>query len=231
MTEDEWQTATNPNMMIVYLTSPTPQRSDRKLTLFALACVDRIRPFIQDQRFLETLAIEERMADGLASPKECVRAADLARKTERAARRRFRQMYDGRQPTHEELRAFFADKVAYSFVYAPWMLARCVATEVKSFVQTVGDSEAEEDTRQCLLLREIFGNPFRPVAVDPNWLTSAVVGLARGILEERAFERLPILADALEEAGCQESAILTHCRSSGPHVPGCWVIDLLLEPR
>jgi hypothetical protein len=74
----------------------------------------------------------------------------------------------------------------------------------------------------------LFGNPFRPVAVEPDWLTSTVVALARGIYEERAFDRLPILADALQDAGCEHPDILTHCRGDGPHVRGCWIVDLLL---
>jgi hypothetical protein len=80
-------------------------------------------------------------------------------------------------------------------------------------------------------LREIFGNPFRPVAVEPSWLRwqdGTVVRIARAIYDERAFDRLPILADALEEAGCTNTDILSHCRQSGGHVRGCWVVDLLL---
>ena len=77
-------------------------------------------------------------------------------------------------------------------------------------------------------LREVVGNPFRPVAFDPRWLTSTVVGLARGIYDERAFDRMPILADALEDAGCDDAHVLAHCRGDGPHVRGCWVVDLVL---
>ena len=81
---------------------------------------------------------------------------------------------------------------------------------------------------QLALLRAIFGNPFRPVAVDPAWPTSDVVALAKGIYEERAFDRMPILADALQDAGCDNEDILSHCRGPGPHVRGCWVVDLVL---
>jgi hypothetical protein len=78
------------------------------------------------------------------------------------------------------------------------------------------------------LIREIHGNPFRPTTIDPAWLTSTVVELARGIYDERAFDRLPILADALQDAGCDDADVLDHCRGPGPHVRGCWVIDVLL---
>lgn len=79
-----------------------------------------------------------------------------------------------------------------------------------------------------LLIRDIFGNPFRPVTFDPRWRTTDVGGVAQAIYEDRAFDRLPILADALMDAGCDNDDILAHCRSDGPHVRGCWVLDLVL---
>jgi hypothetical protein len=87
---------------------------------------------------------------------------------------------------------------------------------------------ALENKGQTDLLREIIGNPFRPISVDARWLTSTVVALAHAIYDDRTFGRLPILADALEEAGCTNADILNHCRQLGEHVRGCWVIDLLL---
>jgi hypothetical protein len=85
-----------------------------------------------------------------------------------------------------------------------------------------------ECSEQCHLLRDIFGNPFRPVCVDSAWLASTVLSLATGIYQERAFDRMPILADALQDAGCDNEDILNHCRQPGEHVRGCWVVDLLL---
>jgi len=86
----------------------------------------------------------------------------------------------------------------------------------------------QEEIAQCHLLRDIFGNPFRPVTPDSTWLTSNVTALAQAIYDERAFDRMPILADALEDAGCTNQEILAHCRGVGAHVRGCWVVDLLL---
>ncbi len=74
----------------------------------------------------------------------------------------------------------------------------------------------------------VLGNPFRPVAVDPAWQSSTVISLAQAIYDDRGFDRMPILADALEEAGCTNADVLDHCRGAGPHVRGCWVVDLLL---
>lgn len=81
---------------------------------------------------------------------------------------------------------------------------------------------------QANLLRDIVGNPSRPVTFDPTWRSDTVVALAEAIYADRAFDRLPILADALEEAGCDHSDVLAHCRGPGPHVRGCWVVDLVL---
>ena len=80
----------------------------------------------------------------------------------------------------------------------------------------------------AVLLRDIFGNPFRPVAFDPSWGSSAALGLAWSMYESRDFAAMPILADALEESGCESADILSHCRGPGPHVRGCWVVDLVL---
>jgi hypothetical protein len=79
------------------------------------------------------------------------------------------------------------------------------------------------------LVRDIYGpNPFHPVVFDPAWKTSTAIGLASHMYESRVFDRMPILADSLEDAGCDNPDILRHCRGDGPHVRGCWVVDLVL---
>lgn len=88
--------------------------------------------------------------------------------------------------------------------------------------------EGDDPRAEALLLREIFGNPFDPISIEASQLTPTVVSLALAIYTERAFDRLAILADALEDAGCTNQEILAHCRGPGPHVRGCWVVDLLL---
>ncbi|MBA4192542.1 MAG: hypothetical protein C0467_31630 [Planctomycetaceae bacterium] len=85
------------------------------------------------------------------------------------------------------------------------------------------------DIRQAVILRDIFGNPFRPVTIDPSWLTSDVVALATGMYESRDFSAMSILADALQDAGCDNDDVLNHCRDEKQvHVRGCWVVDLVL---
>ena len=79
------------------------------------------------------------------------------------------------------------------------------------------------------LLRCIFGNPFRPATIDPTWFTSPAVALAASMYESRDFAPMPILADALQDAGCENADVLAHCRNAqAPHVRGCWVVDLVL---
>jgi hypothetical protein len=93
---------------------------------------------------------------------------------------------------------------------------------------------AEEQQIQTSLLRDIVGNPFRPPVIDPGWLSwqdGAVPRLARALYEERGFDHLPILADALEEAGCTDAEILGHCRGPGSHTRGCWLVDSLLGEK
>jgi hypothetical protein len=88
------------------------------------------------------------------------------------------------------------------------------------------DQDAEAKA-VCCCLHDIFGNPFRAVTLDPNGLTPTVVALAQ-MYESRDFSAMPILADALQDAGCEDAAILGHCRGPGPHVRGCWAVDLVL---
>jgi hypothetical protein len=80
----------------------------------------------------------------------------------------------------------------------------------------------------CRLIRELFGNPFRPLSFSAAWRTDTAVALARQMDDKRDFSAMPILADALQDAGCDSEDILSHCRGVGPHVRGCWVVDLAL---
>jgi hypothetical protein len=87
---------------------------------------------------------------------------------------------------------------------------------------------SEEFAVQAALARCVLGNPFRPVTFSPCWRTDTAVALARQMYESRNFSAMPILADALQDAGCENTDILDHCRGPGPHVRGCWVVDLVL---
>jgi hypothetical protein len=78
------------------------------------------------------------------------------------------------------------------------------------------------------LLAEVYGPREGGVTFSPAWQTSTAVALARGMYETRDFAAMPILADALEDAGCDNADVLAHCRGDGPHVRGCWVVDRVL---
>jgi hypothetical protein len=81
---------------------------------------------------------------------------------------------------------------------------------------------------QMEIIHDIFGNPFHPATLDPAWRTPSVVNLADAIYDNRAFDCMPLLAGALEEAGYRDAEVLEHCRGPRPHVRGCWVVDLIL---
>ena len=90
--------------------------------------------------------------------------------------------------------------------------------------------KAIEREQQTLLVRDVFGNPFDPVSFTLNWRSDTVVSLARHMYASRDFSAMPILADAIEEAGCDDASILAHCRTiTENHIRGCWVLDLVLD--
>ena len=89
-------------------------------------------------------------------------------------------------------------------------------------------ASGEEGLAQAILVREVFGNPFRLVAFKPEWRTDTSLALAQQMYDTRDFSLMPILADALQDVGCDNTDILDHCRSEGPHVRGCWVVDAIL---
>ncbi|VTR94613.1 Uncharacterized protein (Fragment) OS=uncultured bacterium PE=4 SV=1 [Gemmata massiliana] len=83
--------------------------------------------------------------------------------------------------------------------------------------------------RQPALIRDIFGNPFRPMTFRSTWRSPTVVELASWMYESRDFGAMPNLADELQRAGCDSADLLDHCRGTGPHVRGCWAVDLVLD--
>jgi hypothetical protein len=111
---------------------------------------------------------------------------------------------------------------------------RRVAVRAYRAGQLPGTSATAVERQMKQRHADLFGNPFRAPAITEDtlrWNEGTVVKIAKGIYDEQAYERVPILADALEEAGCTDAEVLTHCRGSGPHVRGCWVVDRLRDPR
>jgi hypothetical protein len=112
---------------------------------------------------------------------------------------------------------------------AAWRVAASAACNAARIVlptySTPGDPSP---AKEIVLLRDLFGDLFRLFAINQRWLTSEVVAVANGIYDDRAFECLPVLADALEDAGCSDTDILSPLHSPDPHVRGCWALDLIL---
>jgi hypothetical protein len=236
MTEVEWLRASDLHEVLAFLDG---KASDRKMRLFAVACCRRIWPYFPSDFSRRAVEIVEQAAEDLVAENEVLGVLRAAR------------LYtDSSEAQSSEVgcsAAFAAASLAgaYSAEKQIWRATRvadCARdtlhwAEHEAAVQQGCDQaqaltraemrEAVEAKAQAALLQDIVPNPFRPISIDPGWLTLDVRALARGIYDDRAFDRLPILADALIDAGCDNAEILDHCRSSGPHVRGCWVVDLL----
>ena len=229
MTEKEWLKSNEPGQLLGNLGRI---QSKRKRRLFGCACCRRIWPLLPDERCRSAVVTAEQFADGEVGSEELTRAKVEAKASSEEDRG---PIYTDRWAAGACYCAAFANagdaaKAWHSATSAQQMNAlthrggsggrrdSAIMTEVWN----------QELPAQVALLRDIFGNPFRPVSLDPAWLTSDVLALARGIYDERAFDRMPILADALQDAGCDNPDVLTHCRGDETHVRGCWVVDLLL---
>jgi hypothetical protein len=227
MTESEWLTCTDPQPMLELLRG---KASDRKLRLFAVACCRRIWHLLTDEPSRRAVEEAERVDEG-------VRAAEL----ELAFANAFASCLEAAESS---LGQFAAEAAAHTceddaMVAAEW--ASQTAAQVAAHEQgglTLSHSVASVGVladllrgaraKQCDSLRDIFGNPFHPLPMDPAWLTPPVTQFASAIYDTRAFVRMPALADALEQAGCHDLDILAHCRQSGEHFLGNWLLDLLL---
>ncbi len=210
MTEAEWLAATDPTDLLVF---EEHRSSDRKLRLFSCACVSRIWDCLWQERCRQAISIGERLADGGVNEEE----RKVALQTVQAA-----FMEASPLPNSPQEDAIIAAR--YTLVSSA-LLGFAAANRAAS-CRTTG--KATEQAAKATLFRDIFGNPFRPVVLDPSWLTSTAVSLARQMYDSRDFSAMPILADALQDSGCEDEAVLSHCRSDGPHVRGCWVVDLVL---
>jgi hypothetical protein len=228
MMEREWLAARKPDPMLDYLRQ---QAGDRKLRLFAAACCREVWGLL-DAPVRSAVEMVERYADGEATLIQimAVRAAC------QAAEKKGGSVAQAAQAVYWTTKQLIGDCVQAS------CNAASDATTTEALRTTDRPARELDDVwekartavaaRQADLLRDCFGNPFRPVALDPAWLAwgGGIVGrLARAAYEERAFDRLPVLADALEEAGCHDADVLGHCRGGGPHARGCWVLDLVLS--
>jgi hypothetical protein len=220
VTEAEWLACTDLLQMYGQLRSmgKIKDNRSRKFRLRNAACCRRIWPLLTDERSRAAIEVAERFVEGRASEAELKEAYQHASTV---------SSWVGWESFAAARTLLPADSTTCSYDAG-------AASQVCDFVTM---SLAKEQARceahaQIKLLWDVFGNPFRPSLPLPPavlaWNDGAIPKLAQAIYDERAFDRLPLLADALEQAGCHDADILAHCRHPGPHVRGCWVVDLLL---
>lgn len=227
MTEKEWLTAVEPWGMIEFVRESAGKR---KLRLFTCACCRQVLNPFAPRLAGRALDAAEAFADGtitratLNQVRELVaQATVVARGDDTRGRIGYlchlldgclSACWNGDEAEAAQDAALAAARAAADM---PWPAAGARPAEF-----------ADELATQADLLRDLVGNPFRSVGIELEWLTDTVLALARGIYAERAFDRMPILADALQDAGCDDEELLAHCRADRDHARGCWVVDLLL---
>jgi hypothetical protein len=199
--------------MLLYLRGKI---SDRKLRLFAVACTAAIRHLLAGECSREVIRFTERWAeDATAGP--AVSKATNANY----------QLLQSLQPYTAQRMATAAVNTAAG--PGAWAAAWLVVSDVRSSLWAASQRPPHSVAAdQAALLRHIAGKPDCPDLFDPAWRTPEAVAIARAAYDDCQWDDLPILADALEEAGCADEVLLTHCREPGEHVRGCWVLDLVL---
>ena len=213
MTEAEWVECSDPIPMLQFLHE---KGSDRKLRLFNCVSCRRIWHLLNDERTRRAVETAERFADQLAT---CDELAEAANAGDDAAQKAY---LDIRRCAPDADAAYAAAASAYNDADANVEYVQMATAHAGGVYQITYAS----------LLRDLLGPLlFRQITTSPgllSWNDSTIPKIAQAIYDERAFDRLPILADALEDAGCDNADILNHCREPGEHVRGCWVVDLLL---
>jgi hypothetical protein len=234
MTEQEWlgQVPTDfPDIALNAMLDEIAYRaSSRKLRLFACACCRRVWHFLGENS-RRPVFVAERFADGKATVKELSAARDLA----------YHTFYDSSHATAAHKNAAGAPICAAEVQRPDAHPVSFAGEAAMSALDAFGadyfekklsyDHYRTEAEMQVSLLRDIIGNPFRSVSMPAAvlaWNDGIVPRLAQDIYDERTFDRLPILAEALEDADFHDADILGHCRLAGSHVLGCWVVDLVL---
>jgi hypothetical protein len=229
VTEAEWLAGTDPWPML----DPDVfcgRSRDRKLRLFACACVRRVWDSLADLRSRMAVEVAERFADGGATWAELRVAFNAAWAAGHG--------FAGHTGVAEAAALECASHDSFAAARnASRTAAQAVAWSAPRAAGAVGvydalaDALAEAQADQCTLLRELIGNPFRPVNLPAHvltWNDRTVPRLAGLVYAERRWDDLPVLADALEEAGCSDAAILAHCRGGGEHLRGCFAVDWAL---
>jgi hypothetical protein len=237
VTEAEWLSSTDAQKMLTFLRDRGA--SERKLKLAGCACSRRVAPLPADCRLDELVAAAGRVADGEDAGTEV--AAILAGLQADITDGMGWSLFQGRAgiafaAAHPPDNRFYMTAYDWLACAAAWDRVPTATVDPDDWGGLPQDPDwravwGREREGQVAILRDIFGNPLHPLVFEPRWRTEAVVSLSRGIYEERAFDRLSVLGDALEDAGCDSTVVLEHCRGPNDHVRGCWLIDEVLQKR
>jgi hypothetical protein len=223
MTPDEWRTCADLDAMLTFARR-RGHFSQRKRRLFACGCCQRLGPLLPEVH-RRALAVAEQFADGLVSQTELGRAwssasTDTVTRSSHAAWAAWATAGDPRDALlTQTLLSNISLYAANAFANQP---LRACAVDPRT-----APAWHVERARHRDLLRDVV-NPFRTAKLDPTHSPPLVTAIAATIYEERRFEELPILADALEEANWDHADLLAHCREPGEHIRGCWAVDVLL---
>ena len=226
MTEEEWLACVDPVPMLMHWEA---KASPRKSRLLACAFCRQRWDFLRDEASRSAVEVAERYADKQA-PK---RALVAARKATRAVVLALDDPYWEQRAAHAALNA--VEEKEWIAHGAAINVSGAVICSRPTPAPELPKQYEETKATQSALVRDVFGNPFRPVRRDPSLVTPVAFPLAQAAYAERALpsghldlSRLAVFADALEEAGCADAAVLSHLRSPGPHVRGCWAVDSVL---
>ena len=219
MKEADWLSCGDPERMINHL--PARRGYQRQLLLLGCAFCRQVWDQMPDERCREVVRVAERFADHEADEDEFTRATV-------AAHRATDELYESATTDLVRLNIAFAAAGLQSLLDRGGYRSASYVERRTSFVDPSAPERAVHRERHVAFILDIFAVLYTTPEheIDSDWLTTDVVALAEGIYEERAFDRMPILADALQDAGCDSSEVLAHCRdATAAHVRGCWVID------
>lgn len=240
MNAAKWLACADPYQMLVFLSGKV---SPRKFQLFAVACCRRVWHRLPDPRSRRAIEMTERFIEGEATVQEMQAACREAEAAQQDARQKRRgdagecaAVALALTPEWNADRWPCVSSVASRASVAAAQFAELSGTNRKERRRNWVRGLTDEQAAQSNLLRDLVGNPFHPISLDPTWLTSTVSSLAHAAYEHRVLPlgtldplRLAVLADALEEAGCDDARLLVHLRGPGQHWRGCFAVDLCLE--
>jgi hypothetical protein len=218
MTEAEWLTCDDPKVLWANCDSRATER--KKAILRVACCRSAVAVTNQTDLYEFEVSVLEGYADGHLGHDVVHRVFTRLSWPAREAERPY--------PVPGDPPALFVEEVMIAATAPGGRATESTLAFAQGAIEAVGLGVASARRPLVDLIRDIFGNPFRPVSLDPSWVTSTVATLAQQMYDSRDFSPMPIFADALQDAGCDNPAVLDHCRGDGTHVRGCWVVDSVL---